>query len=152
MGVNFGRLGTVVLRRGGNMVCTPEPLIQQPDFIMDPTPDWTNIAHNIEANTYDYTTQQITGINIPIQLQAKRSNSNPINVYFKIDNSIPSYSTSISPTTYGFTICPNNTIITITNTQYLTFSCIATEVTNVTITVTNTKYEPQEDSFVCSSN
>jgi hypothetical protein len=91
--------------------------------------DFTPSALNWGSATYDgfgsygYTTQQINGINqtitISVNLQQTLSNAR---VCYKVDSSSPSYSSSVSPATYGFTDIQSTASISVSNGQYLTFS------------------------------
>lgn len=71
MGVNFGRLGTVILNKGAQLVCTADLQITSPggggggDVTPNPTPDWGGYYIGVPANS---STIQIQGINTPITL------------------------------------------------------------------------------------
>ena len=77
---------------------------------------------------YPYSTQQIKGTARQIKLQIVFSNPafTQGQLYYKIDNTSPSYNTANAPSTYSFTAINNNETILINPDQYLTFSLVGT--------------------------
>ena len=77
---------------------------------------------------YPYSTQQIKGTARQIKLQVVFSNPafTQGQLYYKIDNTSPSYNTANAPSTYSFTAINNNGTILINPNQYLTFSLVGT--------------------------
>ena len=105
----------------------------------DVTPNAVNWA-NISTNSTRFATQQITSISSSITVQVTASGSPGTRLWFKIDTTVPSYTTS-SPSIYGFTnVAAFPVNITINNNEYLSFG-MASAVTrgnSSTVTVTNT--------------
>jgi len=106
---------------------------------VDNTPaavDWTNIA----ISGTRFTTQQITSISSSITVQVTASGSPLSRLYFKIDTTVPSYTTG-TPTFYGFTnISAYPVNITVNNNEYLSFGMSpgGGKGNSSTVTVTNT--------------
>jgi alpha-tubulin suppressor-like RCC1 family protein len=96
--------------------------------------NWTNIEHNLNTNSYTYTTQQITGIDSSITLKITYTNSFNT-LYYKIDSSSPSYSGS--PATNGFTAIGTNRVIVISDDEYLSFGMIGIAGDTSVVTVKN---------------
>jgi hypothetical protein len=107
--------------------------------VVDNTPnavDWTNIL----TNGTRFTTQQITSISSSITVQVTASGSPGTRLFFKIDTTVPSY-TSSSPSFYGFTqITAFPVNITVNNNEYLSFGMNVgiNRGSSSTVTVTNT--------------
>jgi len=107
--------------------------------VVDNTPaavDWTNIV----INGTRFTTQQITSISSSITVQVTASGSPGTRLWFKIDTTVPSYTTS-SPSIYGFTnVAAFPVNITVNNNEYLSFGMNVgiNRGSSSTVTVTNT--------------
>ena len=106
---------------------------------VDNTPaavNWTNIT----INSTRFATQQITSISSSITVQVTASGSPGTRLWFKIDTTVPSYTTS-TPTIYGFTnVAAFPVNITVNNNEYLSFGMNAgtNRGSSSTMTVTNT--------------
>lgn len=119
---------------------------------VDNTPaavNWTDIV----INGTRFTTQQITSISSSITVQVTASGVPGTRLWFKIDTTVPSYTTS-SPSVYGFTqITAYPVNVTVNNNEYLSFgmaSAVA-RASSSTVTVTNTSDSNTVlDTFVMS--
>ena len=89
---------------------------------------------------YQYVNQQITGIDTSITLKVELSSTGYPYLYYKIDNSTPTYPSSQNPTTNSFTNIVHNGTITVTNNQYISFCNVGSSTGNqsTTVTVKNT--------------
>jgi len=107
--------------------------------VVDNTPaavNWTNIV----INGTRFTTQQITSISSSITVQVTASGAPGSRLFFKIDTTVPSYTTN-TPSNYGFTnITAYPVNVTVNNNEYLSFGMApgSARAGTSTVTVTNT--------------
>lgn len=97
-----------------------------PDITPNPL-NWQNISYSyVPVDIFTYTTQQVTGINTTIQLrlQFTVSPSDSFRMYYKVDNSLPTFNTTLDPTFQGFTLILNNGVFSVTNGQYISFGLL----------------------------
>jgi hypothetical protein len=104
--------------------------VQQAPSGPDITPNalnWQDISYSyVPTDKYTYTTQQVTGINTPIQLrlQFTVSPTDAFRMYYKVDNSLPTFNTTLDPTSQGFTLIVSNGVFSVTNGQYVSFGIL----------------------------
>lgn len=129
MAVNFRSIGTVKLSGGGRLVCTPESQIASSggggaDVTPNPTPNWIEATYNAMTGQYNYTTQQIQGIDTTITLKLEYNDTSIGKVWYSINNIDPiplePYPPSGQPS-ISFTQISNNGTFTVSNNQWVTF-------------------------------
>lgn len=107
---------------------TPTPSGVSGDVTPNPTPDWANVAYAEATDDGIVAVQQIQGIDTTITLNI--SWVTPVRMYYRIDNSAPTWSNGgifahYSPVFGTFTEMTNSagSTFTVTNNQYVSFVC-----------------------------
>lgn len=130
MGVNFGRLGTVILNKGAQLVCTSDLQITSPggggggDVTPNPTPNWTTIDYNGITGEYSYSSQQIQGINTTITLKLNYNDTTLGQVYYNVNSTEIFPNSSFPPPSQidsTFTKILDNETLTVSNNEWICF-------------------------------
>lgn len=99
---------------------------QRYNYSVTPSPvNWTDVSANTSGMVWQYSTQRITNISMPITLVVAYTPS--VQLYYKIDNDDPGdpsvYNENFDspPSAYGFSSINNMGTISVSNGQWLTF-------------------------------
>ena len=147
MAVTFGRLGTTRLNRGVNVTVTPEFKIIAPsggggggDVTPNPTPNWGTVGYNDISSQWQYSQQQIQGIDTTITLQTNISGLiQNGTLWYAVSNTTIGISNVSPPGDAGFTQIANGGTFTVSNNQWVAFGgdYIAQGPSTQTVTVVN---------------
>lgn len=100
-----------------------------PRFSYNYSPDalaWNNIQYNNFDQTYTYSTQRVTGISTSIYIRSDYFSISGAKLFYRIDQSLVTFSGSISPSLQGFTQLDSLVNFSVPEGSYVTFGCEGT--------------------------